>query len=267
MTKIQCSVGILTFNSAESLSRTLDSVKDFEEIIICDGGSTDDTLDIARKYGCKIIFQDPKFKREDGKIKDFGGVRNQTLDASSHKWFFYVDSDELLSGELIEEIRSTVLNSKGPTAFWIPRKYVVNGLVIDCATTYPSKQMRLFHRDGVNRFIKTIHERIEVKEGTAVSQLSNVMLIPMTTDIKAIQKKWDYYIDLEEERVGKITVWFWFRSCFQNFKISTLYLLRLIKIQFFCQGNKMPFTLEMQRHVYHINMCKRFFKMLLVTKK
>jgi glycosyltransferase involved in cell wall biosynthesis len=260
--KIACSVGVLTFNSGGSLEQTLGAVRDFAEVIVCDGGSTDNTLDIARKYGCKITFQDPKFKRDDGKIKDFGGVRNQTLDSASYKWFFYVDSDELLSSELIEEIRSTVLNCKQPSAFWIPRKYVVNGLIIDCATTYPSKQMRLFHRDGVNRFIKTIHEKIEVKKETPISQLNNIMLIPMTTDVVAIQKKWNYYLDLEEERVGDMTFLFWLKSCAENFKISTLYLFRLLRNTFFCRGNKMPFTLEMQRHIYHINMCKRFFKMI-----
>lgn len=260
--KIECTVGILTFNSANSLEQTLRAVSDFSEVIVCDGGSTDNTLDIARRYGCKIISQDPKFKRGDGKIKDFAGVRNQMLDSASYKWFFYVDSDELLSSPLIEEIGVAVLNLKKPTAFWIPRKYVVDGLVIDCASTYPSKQMRLFHRDGVNSFIKTIHERIDVKLEAVIAELDNFMLIPMTTDISAIQRKWDYYLDLEEERIGKMTLALFLKSCFQNIKISALYIFRFIRNIFFCKGNKMPFTLEMQRHVYHINMCKRFFKML-----
>ena len=39
--KINCSVGILTFNSEETLLKCLESVSDFSEIIICDGGNTD----------------------------------------------------------------------------------------------------------------------------------------------------------------------------------------------------------------------------------
>ena len=53
--KISCSVGILTFNSAASLPVCLESVKHFSEIIICDGGSTDSTIEIARKFGCVVI--------------------------------------------------------------------------------------------------------------------------------------------------------------------------------------------------------------------
>lgn len=257
--KIPCSVGILTYNSGGSLEKTLRSVVNFAEIIVCDGGSIDDTLEMARSSGCKIICQDPKFKREDGRIKDFAGVRNQMLEITTNKWFFYVDSDELLSDALVDEVRKTTACNKQPTAFWVPRKYVVNGLVIDCASTYPSRQMRLFHLDGVNRFIKSIHERIEVKTDTPISQLQNVMLIPMTTDVSAIRRKWNYYIDLEEQRVGDVTLWWWIKSCFQNLKISMLYLFRFLRNSLFCKGNKMPVRLEMERHRYHINLSTRFF--------
>ena len=49
-TKLPCTVAILTFNSGKSLKRALESVKDFEDILICDGGSTDDTVEIARAF-------------------------------------------------------------------------------------------------------------------------------------------------------------------------------------------------------------------------
>jgi glycosyltransferase involved in cell wall biosynthesis len=51
MEKIRCSVGILTYNSGKNLRRALESVKNFSNIIIADGGSTDDTLQIAAEYG------------------------------------------------------------------------------------------------------------------------------------------------------------------------------------------------------------------------
>ena len=55
--KIPCSVSILTLNSANGLRACLESLKDFGEIIICDGNSTDDTRDIARSFGAKVIKQ------------------------------------------------------------------------------------------------------------------------------------------------------------------------------------------------------------------
>ena len=51
---INASVGILTLNSSKSLFKCLNSVKYFNEIIIFDGGSTDSTLNIAKKFKCRI---------------------------------------------------------------------------------------------------------------------------------------------------------------------------------------------------------------------
>ena len=42
------SVVINTYNAAKQLERTLESVTDFDEIVVCDMESTDHTLDIAR---------------------------------------------------------------------------------------------------------------------------------------------------------------------------------------------------------------------------
>ena len=51
---IKATVGILTFNSAKYLYHCLNSVKKFNEILIIDGGSKDNTLKIAKKFKCKI---------------------------------------------------------------------------------------------------------------------------------------------------------------------------------------------------------------------
>ena len=49
------SVVINTYNAEQHLAAVLESVKDFDEVLICDMESTDTTLDIARQYGCRII--------------------------------------------------------------------------------------------------------------------------------------------------------------------------------------------------------------------
>lgn len=55
--KIPCSVQILIRNNEKTLERALDSVKDFAEIIVFDGNSRDQTLEIAKRYNCKIYRQ------------------------------------------------------------------------------------------------------------------------------------------------------------------------------------------------------------------
>ncbi|MBI2603994.1 MAG: glycosyltransferase, partial [Candidatus Harrisonbacteria bacterium] len=73
--KIPCSVGVLTLNSAKTLARCLESFKDFAEIIVCDGNSTDDTVAIAKKYGAKVVKQYDSDEPNLPCVKDKANVR------------------------------------------------------------------------------------------------------------------------------------------------------------------------------------------------
>jgi glycosyltransferase involved in cell wall biosynthesis len=248
MNKIPASAAILTYNSEKSLRRALESIKDFDEIIVCDGGSKDKTLDMAREFGATIIFDDPKFKKPGIGLVNYGGVRNQQLAVARNKWFFFIDSDEYLNQEAIDEIRIITESAKPEAyAFWQPRKYVVNGKIIDCATTYPNKQMRLFHKDHVTGFIKEAHEKIELKPGTPVGTLKHFELVPMDS-LEALKKRWRkaYLIEtVERSRNSRIQS---FKGLVRQSELFMLYIFRHAKILLFCRGNKMPFDYEMARH-------------------
>ncbi|PIT86240.1 MAG: hypothetical protein COU33_04280, partial [Candidatus Magasanikbacteria bacterium CG10_big_fil_rev_8_21_14_0_10_43_6] len=184
--KIPCTVAILTRNSANTLRKTLGSLERFEEMIICDGGSTDDTLAIAQEHGARIIIQDRQFLDADGRINDFSRVRNQTLEAASYDWYFYIDADEEATSNLVEEI-AKIVDGGSPAAYWIPRQYVFQGKHIKCATTYPNKQMRLFNKKVTNEFIKAVHERIEVISSTSIYETKGVILVPIDSDIESLR--------------------------------------------------------------------------------
>jgi glycosyltransferase involved in cell wall biosynthesis len=110
--KIPATLTVLTKNSGKTLEKALESAKDFDDIIVCDGGSTDNTLDIARRFGANIISQD-KALLENGKIFDYAGVRNQTFDAAKHNWIFWLDSDEFASYELVAAIQKDHCRARG----------------------------------------------------------------------------------------------------------------------------------------------------------
>ena len=80
--KINCSIGILTLNCGDTLERCLKSLKDFREIIICDGNSTDNTLEIAKRYGAKIIKQYDSNEPNLRCAKDKANVRQKNMNAA-----------------------------------------------------------------------------------------------------------------------------------------------------------------------------------------
>src|SRR3989344_3362623 len=98
--KIPCSVQVLTLNSGKTLEKCLESVKEFAEIIILDGNSTDNTVAIARRYTDKIYPQ-ADTNEKNVRITDFALVRNRGLKLASYDWFLFIDSDEYLSHEAV----------------------------------------------------------------------------------------------------------------------------------------------------------------------
>lgn len=159
---IQASVGILTFNSGTTLRRALESVRDFDDIVLCDGGSCDETLGIAAEFGARVIRQDTQFLRADGRIKDYAGVRNQMVDAARHDWFLYIDSDETISEGLRDEIREVVASETKNLAYRIPIQLIIDGKKILYSSHYPGYQYRFFNRSSGARFIKPVHERVNI---------------------------------------------------------------------------------------------------------
>ena len=48
-------VVINTYNAARHLATVLEAVKGFDEVLVCDMESTDNTLEIAKAYGCRVV--------------------------------------------------------------------------------------------------------------------------------------------------------------------------------------------------------------------
>lgn len=163
MTKVNCSVGILTYNSQKNLRRALESVKDFADIVISDGGSTDKTLEIARSYNCTIIDQYSKSHPSGNTyhpIVDFARERNQLLRAARCDWFLYIDSDEYISEELHKEIEH-ITNCDSPEllAYEIPIQLQSPDANTNYRALKQNYQIRFFNKKLGGEFQKAMHER------------------------------------------------------------------------------------------------------------
>ncbi len=86
------SVCMIVKNEEQYLENCLKSIKDIaDEIVIVDTGSTDRTVEIAKKYTDKIYFHPWK--------DSFSEARNHYLEYATGDWIFQMDADE----ELIQE--------------------------------------------------------------------------------------------------------------------------------------------------------------------
>lgn len=159
--KIPCSVSILTLNSADGLSACLESLKNFEEIIVCDGNSTDRTQDIARAHGARVIKQYDTNEPNTPCAMDKAAVRERAMQASTLPWRFFMDSDDTLSPETINEIRAIVSDKHQKNLLWrMPSRVFIADKEIKQYATYPAYQTRLVHASVGAHFRGPVHERL-----------------------------------------------------------------------------------------------------------
>lgn len=139
---MRLSVAIVCKNSADTIGRTLESVKDLaDEIVAVDSGSTDATLDMLRGANARIIESDWL-----GYVK----TKQLALEACSGEWVLALDSDESPLPELTESIKAALDAPASHTGFILNRKVFVNNKPLNHAWQ-PEWRLRLV-RQGLYRW-------------------------------------------------------------------------------------------------------------------
>lgn len=151
MSSIPISVTILTKNSAKTVQRTLESLQAFDQVLIYDTGSTDQTLEIAKKFDNVTIHCAP--------FEGFGPSHNKASELARYNWILSIDSDEWLSNELLDEICSLQLD-KG-CVYALRRKNFYQGQWIWSCGWYPDWQKKLYNRKSTSFTYAMVHEAID----------------------------------------------------------------------------------------------------------
>ena len=123
------SVVMNTYNAALYLEEVLDSVSEFDEVVVCDMESTDGTPDIARRKGCRVI----TFKK--GNISICEPARDFAVHSARHEWVLVVDADEIVTPQLRSYLYGRIRRGDCPQGLFIPRrnKFMVHLLHLDDA--------------------------------------------------------------------------------------------------------------------------------------
>ncbi len=133
------SVVIHTYNCESVIENCLKSVKDFDEIVLCDMYSTDKTLEIAKEYGCKIIMHE--------NVGYADPARNFAISQTSNEWVLVVDSDEIITKELKEFLYDFIKEQKIYNGLKIPRLTCCWGEYLE--VLYPDYIVRFFRKNSV----------------------------------------------------------------------------------------------------------------------
>lgn len=89
-------------NGARTIQRSLESLKQFDDVIVYDNGSTDGTQAIAAQY--------PNVRLIEGEFNGFGPTKNRAASYAVHDWVLIIDSDEVVDEELLLALQSESLD-------------------------------------------------------------------------------------------------------------------------------------------------------------
>ncbi len=144
----ELTLSMIVKNEEQYLEGCLESVKNIvDEIVIVDTGSTDNTLEIAKKYNSKIYHFDW--------VNDFSAARNFALSKSTGEWILYLDADERLSENSLEELRNIIsINKK------IGVNCIVNNIDEYSGNSKKMQYIRLFKNEPEIYFTGKAHEQI-----------------------------------------------------------------------------------------------------------
>lgn len=135
---IPVSVIITTYNEEKNLPRCLGALQDFDEIIAIDSNSTDNTKEIARNHNARV----ENFTWNGAYPKK----RQWCLDTikTKHDFIFFVDGDEVVTSELIDEIKILDFQAAG---YFVKGQYVWQGKVLKHGLV--NNKLCLIHRHKI----------------------------------------------------------------------------------------------------------------------
>ncbi len=187
------SVTIITLNEEANLKACLESVGWADEIIVVDSQSEDQTVQIARAFGCRV-FVNPWPGHQEQK--------NVAVDHASHDWILSVDADERLTPEIQREVRKIISDLNSLDGYAFPRRNYFLGKWMRHGGWYPDRVLRLF-RKSRGRFGGTNpHDKVIIPSGR-VGHISYPIIHLTYTSLDQYLKKQDSYSRIGAEELFK----------------------------------------------------------------
>jgi glycosyltransferase involved in cell wall biosynthesis len=185
--KVPVSVAIIALNAAAQLEACLASVAFADEVVLVDSGSTDGTVEIARRHGARV---------ECMEWLGFGRQKQHAVALARNDWVLCLDADERVSERLAASIRAAVKGGRY-RAWRMARRNRFLGRWLGHGEGYPDWSLRLFHRGHAGWSNDEVHEAVLTT--VEVGRLEGDLMHESAEDIATYLAKQNRYTTLHAQ--------------------------------------------------------------------
>lgn len=198
---------IPTLNEENDLPQTLQSIKELaDEVLIIDSGSTDKTIEIAKKYGAKVI---------NHPFVSFSDTRNFGHKMAKGDWILSIEADVTISSQLAAEIRQSISSNKF-SAYFIPRLNLIWGKPIRHTDWGPKDDTHIWlYEKGSGEWRSLVHEEYVTQK--PVGKLKNFLIHKNYETISEFIDKVNRYSDLAVKQKNVYPGWWFLRDFFKRY--------------------------------------------------
>lgn len=165
---IKLSATILTLNEERRIEECLKSLRDIaDEIIVVDSGSTDGTLDICRRYGCRITMRP---------LAGFGAQRQYATSLTTHPYVLAIDADEVISPKLRQNLLLWKRTDPAHRVYAFSRLNFYCGYAVRRCGWYPDVQTRIFDKRYANWNLRNVQERVTFRDSVSPEMIEGELL-------------------------------------------------------------------------------------------
>lgn len=190
---MQISPVIIVKDAEHTISQTLESLKQFEEVVIYDTGSTDTSMEIARKFKNVRLYQ--------GEFIGFGRSKNKAAEFAKNDWILSIDADEVISPLLMDSINKLKPNELAVYKF--KRDNYYRNKKIKFSGWGNEFVIRVYNKTKLGFNEKLVHEHIE-PDGAKIITLCGELRHFSYHSISNFVTKRDLYSELfAVENIGR----------------------------------------------------------------
>jgi glycosyltransferase involved in cell wall biosynthesis len=179
------SATIIAHNEAKQIARTIRSLSCADEVIVIDSGSADETVEVAKGCGARVVLHD---------WPGFAAQKNYAVVQARHDWILSLDADEELDEAAQQALLQWKATEPAAAGYQFARRAKYLGRWILHSGWYPDHKVRLFDRRKGEWNGAYVHESVVV--AGAVETLPGEILHYTCDSLAEHAQRIEYYTDL-----------------------------------------------------------------------